>query len=219
MDVTTKTYVDSAISGITYPVTSVNGQTGAVNLTLDRVKSEALNGLNSGKGLLMSNNTGTGGTSTIYTTDKLMWNDYGPTLYIYSSDKSRYTSIAPYRISLGDPLSTYQGMLTNNNLTANRTYSLPDATGKLALTSDIPSVPNWALQSTKPTYTASEVGATTTSDVNSLIATAIGEINSFEALIVQTLPTENIDTHTIYFISNSGSGTNVYDEYMYINNN
>ena len=80
-------------------------------------------------------------------------------------------------------------------------------------------VPAWAKNATKPTYTASEVGATTTTDVNSLIATAIGSINSFEVSIVQSLPTEDIDTHTIYFISNSGSGTNIYDEYMYINSN
>lgn len=36
--------------------------------------------------------------------------------------------------------------------------------------------------------------------------------------IVQTLPTEDISTTTIYMIRNSqSSGTNIYDEYMYIN--
>lgn len=77
----------------------------------------------------------------------------------------------------------------------------------------------WAKESTKPTYTAAEVGATTTSEVNSAIATAIGNINQFNVAIVSTLPTENIDTHTIYFMSNGGSGDSVYDEWMYINNN
>ena len=83
----------------------------------------------------------------------------------------------------------------------------------------IPNVPSWALNSTKPTYTASEVGATTASDVNSAIATAIGNINQFEVAIITNFPTTNINTHTIYFKSNSSSGNNVYDEYMYINNN
>jgi hypothetical protein len=40
-----------------------------------------------------------------------------------------------------------------------------------------PTVPAWAKAENKPTYTAAEVGATTTSDVNALIASAIGNIN------------------------------------------
>ena len=55
--------------------------------------------------------------------------------------------------------------------------------------------------------------------VNQAIATAIGNINQFEVAIVTNLPTTNIDIHTIYFKSNSSSGNNIYDEYMYINNN
>lgn len=61
---------------------------------------------------------------------------------------------------------------------------------------------------------------------------AISNINSFNVQIVQTLPTTNIDTHTIYFVpisaaavgtSTVGSATvgaeyDVYEEYMYINN-
>ena len=59
----------------------------------------------------------------------------------------------------------------------------------------------------------------TTSEVNSLITSAIGNINSFEVSVVASLPTSDIDTHTIYFVSNSSSGDSIYDEYMYINNN
>lgn len=54
-------------------------------------------------------------------------------------------------------------------------------------------------------------------DVNSAIATAIGNISQFEVSIVTDLPTTNIDTHTIYFVSNNGANQNIYDEYMYIN--
>ena len=59
----------------------------------------------------------------------------------------------------------------------------------------------------------------TTAFVQGAVSSAIGNVNSFEVSVVQSLPTTNIDTHTIYFISNSGSTGNIYDEYMYINNN
>ena len=62
-------------------------------------------------------------------------------------------------------------------------------------------------------------GFQTSTEVNSAIATAIGNINQFNVAIVSTLPTENIDNHTIYFMSNGGSDDNIYDEWMYINNN
>lgn len=62
-------------------------------------------------------------------------------------------------------------------------------------------------------------GYQTESDVNSLIATAIGNINQFNVAIVSTLPTTNIDNHTMYFKANEEAGNNIYDEYMYINNN
>ena len=55
--------------------------------------------------------------------------------------------------------------------------------------------------------------------VDGAISSAIGNVNSFNVSVVQSLPTENIDTHTIYYIANSGTATNAYDEYMYINNN
>ena len=61
---------------------------------------------------------------------------------------------------------------------------------------------------------------TTKQYVDGAIVTAIGNINSFNVNIVSNdLPTTGIDAHTIYFKSNSTTGSNVYDEYMYINNN
>lgn len=55
--------------------------------------------------------------------------------------------------------NNYKTTLDIQAPTENRIVTFPDASGTVALTSDIPSVPSWALQSTKPTYTASEVGA------------------------------------------------------------
>lgn len=57
------------------------------------------------------------------------------------------------------------------------------------------------------TYTQSEVDA------------LIASISTVDFLIVQTLPTEDISTSTIYLVPKSTSQTqNVYDEYVYINN-
>lgn len=155
-----------------------------------------------------------------YNDDYEWWNLELDHVALWRLDNAPGSNATIYDIKIPTGSSTYLTLRNSYYQQGkNRVLTFPSTTGTLALTSDIPSVPSWALEPTKPVYTASEVGATTTADVNSLIATAIGEINSFEISIVQSLPTEDIDTHTIYFISNNGIGTNVYDEYMYINNN
>lgn len=55
------------------------------------------------------------------------------------------------------------------------------------------------------------------SQVSSAIATAIAGITGIQFEIVQTLPATG-DAGTIYLISNGGSGTDIYDEYVYVNN-
>ena len=60
-------------------------------------------------------------------------------------------------------------------------------------------------------------GYQTASDVSSAIATAISGITGISFEIVSTLPATG-DAGTIYLVPNSGSGTDVYDEYIYINN-
>lgn len=62
-------------------------------------------------------------------------------------------------------------------------------------------------------YTKTETYTKT--EVNNLI----GSISSLNILIVQTLPTEDISTTTIYFVPRTTSETqNVYDEFIYVNN-
>lgn len=74
---------------------------------------------------------------------------------------------------------------------------------------------------TAPTATSgtNSTQIATTAFVQGAVSSAIGNVNSFEVSVVQSLPTTNIDPHTIYFIFNSGSTGNIYDEYMYINSN
>lgn len=56
-------------------------------------------------------------------------------------------------------------------------------------------------------------------EMNTAIGTAIGQINSFDMAVVQTLPTQDISTHTIYLVPKTGETNDVYDEYVYIDNN
>lgn len=57
----------------------------------------------------------------------------------------------------------------------------------------------------------------TGSEVSAAIATAIAGITGIQFEIVQTLPATG-DAGTIYLVPNSGSGTNIYTEYVYVNN-
>lgn len=57
----------------------------------------------------------------------------------------------------------------------------------------------------------------TGSEVSAAIATAISGITGIQFEIVQTLPATG-DPGTIYLISHGGSGTDIYDEYVYVNN-
>lgn len=62
------------------------------------------------------------------------------------------------------PATNLIGMweFNNNNTFVNntKTYTLPNTTGTIALTSNIPNVPSWALESTKPSYSLSEISGT-----------------------------------------------------------
>ena len=112
-----------------------------------------------------------------------------------------------------------------------------------------PTVPEWAKQANKPTYTAAEVGALPANTVIPTVPTNVsaftndaGYLTSHQSLdnyatksyveqvvagietgalkrsIVSSLPSTGIDENTIYMVANSGSGNDVYDEYLYVNN-
>lgn len=60
-------------------------------------------------------------------------------------------------------------------------------------------------------------GYQTSSEVQTAINNALAGITGIDFQIVQTLPATGVKG-TIYLVSNSGTGTNVYDEYIYVNN-
>ena len=60
-------------------------------------------------------------------------------------------------------------------------------------------------------------GYQTASDVTTAINTAIAGITGISFEVVAQLPASG-DAGTIYLVSNGGSGTDIYDEYIYYNN-
>lgn len=168
--------------------------------------------------------------------DIVLNNDY--TLTIIYSDGNSYTTpsirgpIGPTpRFSIGTvqegatAAATITGTAENPilNLTLSnakvptRVSQLENDSGYLSAETD-PTVPAWAKAANKPAYTAAEVGAPTVAEMNTAIGEAIGQINSFDMAVVQTLPTQDISTHTIYLVPKTGETNDVYDEYVYINN-
>ena len=82
--------------------------------------------------------------------------------------------------------------------------AMPSASGTLALTSDIPDVPAWALAAQKPTYTADEVGAASYQQFTNHTAQAITTIRLTNALetvasINSRLATINANSEHVYF--------------------
>ena len=73
---------------------------------------------------------------------------------------------------------------------------------------------------TAPTATAgtNNTQVATTAFVTTAITNAIAGITQIHFEIVSSLPATG-DEGTIYLVSNSGTGTNVYDEYIYVNDN
>ena len=58
------------------------------------------------------------------------------------------------------------------------------------------------------------IDAYTKKEINDLIK----KIPNFKIEVVTALPTSNIDNSTIYLVRGTGSGENMYDEYLYVNN-
>ena len=62
-----------------------------------------------------------------------------------------------------------------------------------------------------------DAGYQNASQVSSAIASAVGEITSFEYQVVQALPATG-EKGVIYLVANSGTTPNIYDEYIWVNN-
>ena len=186
------TYVSSfnGNSGaITYtaPVTSVNGKTGVVTIADENVKQSSVSESNSSSlPVLFSTANGNGEITT---------STYKHNSFVYQPSTGRLTvkniqvgSVAqPGKISLGSIAFTAPTDTTTNTIT------LPNASGTVALTSDIPSISAWAKAANKPTYTASEVGALPSS------TTYVSSFNGQSGAITYTAPEQNVEVIELTF--------------------
>lgn len=105
------------------------------------------------------------GTATTNTNTSAV-NIYQPTLLSFSKYASNFA-----RLTLGSTstpgivriytnasgASGFTDIKSNASSTNEKTVTFPDASGTVALTTDIPSVPSWALANNKPSYTFSEL--------------------------------------------------------------
>lgn len=183
------TYVSSFngnTGAITYiaPVTSVNGQTGAVTVDDQNVKQSLVNNASTSfYPMLFSSSNGS--SETVTTT-------YKDTSFCYQPSRQRITvgniqigSVSsPGTISLGSISFTAPTDTTTNTIT------LPNASGTVALTTDIPSISSWALSPSKPTYTASEVGALASN------TTYVSTFNGQSGAITYTAPVTSVNGQT-----------------------
>lgn len=107
-----------------------------------------------------------------------------------------------------------------NNVTLKGNKSLSDLgiqpAGDYALESEIPDVSNFITKSVDDLVNYYKKSETfTKQEVNNLISA----ITTLDIRVVQTLPTEDISTTTIYLVPKTTAGTNdVYDEYVYVSN-
>ena len=104
---------------------------------------------------------------------------------------------------------TGKGLSTNDYTTGEKTKLGGIASGAQVNVIETVKVNNTALGVSGKAVNIDLSNYATKSDLSSIPRFAIS--------VVTNLPTSNISTTTIYLVSNSGSGTNVYDEYIYVN--
>ena len=129
-----------------------------------KVKQVPLSGTNSGKNVVISYGLNSNETNSVYTSTYMTYNDYGPYLTLTNkSDSTHQTTVSHEGLHI--TTGSYTASIDAITQTTNHTIKLPDKSGTIALTNDIPTslpasdVYSWAKASSKPTYTASEVGA------------------------------------------------------------
>lgn len=116
-----------------------------------------------------------------------------------STQEDIYAPTPPTKTS---DLTNDSGYVTSSALPT-KVSDLTNDTG--FITNTVNNLTNYYAKS--QTYTQSEVDA------------LISAIVTLNVLVVQTLPTQDISTTTIYLVPKQTTGTNdVYDEYIYINN-
>ena len=100
----------------------------------------------------------------------------------------------------------------------NTTYNIKDTTARSSLveiSSGLTAVQTELANKTN-TITSTGTNLVTETAVRKYVSSAIGDINSFEIQVVDSLPASGA-AYTIYLVPNGNSGSNIRDEYMWIN--
>jgi len=136
-------------------------------------------------------------------------------LYLWQKIKARFVSDANYTHT------------DNNYTTAEKNKLSGIASGAQANVIETVKVNGTALSPsgkavnvvvpTQVSALTNDAGYQTSSQVQSAIDAALADITGISFEVVQTLPASG-DAGTIYLVPNSGSGTNIFDEYIYISN-
>lgn len=131
---------------------------------------------------------------------------------VQPEDLARIATTGSYNDSLDKPSINNVALIGNKSLDALGIQ--PE--GNYALESEIPDVSNFITNTVDNLVNYYKKSETfTKQEVNDLISA----ITTMDIRVVQTLPTEDISTTTIYFVPKTTAGTNdVYDEYVYVSN-
>jgi hypothetical protein len=142
---------------------------------------------------------------------KLQQDAYNANTYAAASDIPTKTS----------DLTNDSGFITASSLpTVNDATLTITQNGTTVATFSANSATNTSAAITVPTVVSdltNDADYQSGSQVSSAIATAIAGITGISFEIVQSLPATG-DPGTIYLVSHGGSGTDIYDEYVYVNN-
>lgn len=132
---------------------------------------------------------------------------------VQPEDLARIATTGSYNDSLDKP------SINNVTLTGNKSLDALgiQPKGDYALESEIPDVSNFITNTVDNLVNYYKKSETfTKQEVNNLISA----ITTMDVRVVQTLPTEDISTTTIYLVPKTTAGTNdAYDEYIYVSNN
>lgn len=131
---------------------------------------------------------------------------------VQPEDLARIATTGSYNDSLDKPSINNVALIGNISLDALGIQPK----GNYALESEIPDVSNFITNTVDNLVNYYKKSETfTKQEVNDLISA----ITTMDIRVVQTLPTEDISTTTIYFVPKTTAGTNdVYDEYIYVSN-
>lgn len=189
-----------------YPITfdaqgHITGSGSAVTITDENMKWTASTSTNTYYPLQSTSTATTGQASTLNSISFYQYyNTAGGYRRLILGNSTSYTSSggAYGTIRLYGTSATYYGDLNpgtigNNSLTANRTWTLPNATGTIALTSDIPSIPTSTESSTTGITASTTANKTTLGTASSIYGVqsttttaskvAISGSNSFNATV------------------------------------